>query len=835
MRKNFYNFFLFLFLFILNFSVIINAQNHWSNIGPGGGSDLQTVLIQPDNSDVVYLGGDIEGIFKTTNGGETWEMINNNMASGPWTPDVYWTNQFQFDKSDNSFNSIFYCCAIGLFKSVDGGKNWELLFPQEIASEEDLTTVFSIAQDPNNFNNLFVGTAGKGVYKSTNAGVSWSTISIPMSDTATVFNIVVTPNSEIFLGTSDGLYFSPDLGTSWENRSTGLPHKYIWNLKYVNNKLFVSLPTFGTEGDINSFSGGIYMSTDKANTWNDITSNLPKMQSDGMFYYYWKFTVNPLNTKTIYIGTSVGYPDETLAAYEEWGIYKTMNGGASWQKVDNNVTEGWMDQNFFDERHALVLAMAPSDTNRIYWGRDWIYRTTNAGESWEQIYTKKIGDAWQGNGFELMMTEGIAFSPINSNDIFIGYDDMGLFRSTDGGISFKPLDPKMDPYDGYDAAKDIFIDPNNGDIYLSRYDGIGSAFTNGYTMGRIYKSTDDGNTFVNISNGFPDGRPYLTVDFTSGTPGNRTLYATSFTNGVYKSTDGGNNWFSINNGLGGDAAGAWVVKINPDNSNELYLGINNFGGGGALYKSTDAGASWFNLSSFPAYDVLSIEIDNTNNVIYCGATENYDWSVTGGLFKSTDEGNTWSQISDLPRIADITINPNAPSMIFIASQPWYSVWLPDVQPGIFKSTDSGNTWQNVTDNLNHDYVLFTQINPNNTSQLFVGTGGGGLWVSNNLTEVKEEIKTLPTEFKLYQNYPNPFNPTTTIEFSIPDNSNSHLSFVNISLYNSLGEKITTLVNAHKSPGFYRIKFNGTELPSGIYFYKLTYNRNTLVKKMILLK
>jgi len=845
----------------------ITAQVNWRNIGPGGGSDLQTILIQPDNADILYVGGDIEGLFKSTNGGVDWNSLNSNLATGPWTPDVYWTNQFSYDLSDNTYNTIFYCSAVAMFKTTDGGNNWELLFPSAINTEDDFITVQSMAQNPNDYANLFVGTDGKGFHKSDDGGVTWTKVSVPMADSANVFGAVVTANSEIILGTSDGVYYSPDLGSTWVNRTAGLPHNYVWNLKYVSGDIFVTLPTFGTQGNAGTFSGGFYKSSDMGQTWIDLNSNLPKMQSDGMFYYYWKFTVNLLNPNTIYIGTAVGYPDETLAAFEDWGVYKSIDGGVSWQRNDLNLTPGWMDETFFDERHALLLAIAPSDTNTIYWGRDWMNKTTDGGNTWKQIYTNKVGNAWKGNGFELMMTETMSFSPNDPNKIFIGYDDMGPFRSDDGANSFIPLDPQMDPFDGYDAAKVICIDPDNNDLYIARYDGIGSAFTNGYTMGKIYFSNDDGNTQTEISTGFPDGRPDLAVDFTSGSAGNRTMYATSFTNGVYKSTNSGGNWTAINNGLGADAAGAWVIRINPNNISELYLGINNFGAGGALYKSTDSGANWSAVTSFPALDVLSLEFDKTNNIIYCGATENYDWSVAGGLYKSTDDGNSWTQISDLPRVADIAINPDNPDILFIVSQPWYAVWLPDVKPGILKSTDAGNTWQDITNNLNHAYVLFAELNPNNTSQLFIGTGGGGLWVADNVTAVEEEKEQLPTSFSLSQNYPNPFNPTTTIKYSIPavvatqpNGGGSNLSnssqrqqiayltarqassqaprndaLVQLKIYDILGREIATLVNEYKSPGNYEATFNADNLPSGVYIYRLTSGSKVKARKMILIK
>ena len=88
----------------------------------------------------------------------------------------------------------------------------------------------------------------------------------------------------------------------------------------------------------------------------------------------------------------------------------------------------------------------------------------------------------------------------------------------------------------------------------------------------------------------------------------------------------------------------------------------------------------------------------------------------------------------------------------------------------------------------------------------------------------------PTEFSLQQNYPNPFNPLTTIEYSIPETGN-----VKLMVYNSLGEEVALLKNDFEVAGSYKINFNVGGLSSGIYFYKLTINNYTSVKKMILLK
>ncbi|MEJ2194146.1 MAG: T9SS type A sorting domain-containing protein [Ignavibacteriaceae bacterium] len=98
------------------------------------------------------------------------------------------------------------------------------------------------------------------------------------------------------------------------------------------------------------------------------------------------------------------------------------------------------------------------------------------------------------------------------------------------------------------------------------------------------------------------------------------------------------------------------------------------------------------------------------------------------------------------------------------------------------------------------------------------------------SETVEVEVGIPDQFALAQNYPNPFNPETVIEFQIPSNS-----MVNISVYNSIGEKVATLLNEQLEQGYYKRSFNGSNLPSGIYIYRLTANDEMFTRKMMLIK
>jgi hypothetical protein len=96
--------------------------------------------------------------------------------------------------------------------------------------------------------------------------------------------------------------------------------------------------------------------------------------------------------------------------------------------------------------------------------------------------------------------------------------------------------------------------------------------------------------------------------------------------------------------------------------------------------------------------------------------------------------------------------------------------------------------------------------------------------------VKPDAGSVVTAYALYQNYPNPFNPETSIAFDLVEAGN-----VTLAIYNVLGEKVSTLVNDHVSSGHHLVVFNGSNLSTGVYLYKLEVNGFSSIKKLVLLK
>lgn len=205
------------------------------------------------------------------------------------------------------------------------------------------------------------------------------------------------------------------------------------------------------------------------------------------------------------------------------------------------------------------------------------------------------------------------------------------------------------------------------------------------------------------------------------------------------------------------------------------------------------------------------------------------WAICygGSLQRTTDGGATWSAGGSIS-------NYFAQRIVMLDSvKGWMCAYNSatggsDGKGYIYRTTNSGDTWVQEWEGSIIKSDLFD----------LKAQGTSALWsVGNHNTILKYELpigiipnSNIVSDYLLQQNYPNPFNPVTKIRFDIPESRFSVLKVFNI-----IGEEVTTLVNEKLNIGSYEVIFNGSNLPSGVYFYRLTSGDFTQERKMVLVK
>jgi hypothetical protein len=147
--------------------------------------------------------------------------------------------------------------------------------------------------------------------------------------------------------------------------------------------------------------------------------------------------------------------------------------------------------------------------------------------------------------------------------------------------------------------------------------------------------------------------------------------------------------------------------------------------------------------------------------------------------------------------------------------------------GIYGGDNESGFGLNHIENIDDASTTFTlatqfgSINPNRYR----------FWNFNTKVPVKvEKLEGIPVTYELEQNYPNPFNPETTIRYQLPSNSK-----VTLKVYDLMGREVVTLVNEEQTAGRYEVKFGGSKISSGVYFYHINAGNYSGVKKMVLMK
>lgn len=419
----------------------------------------------------------------------------------------------------------------------------------------------------------------------------------------------------------------------------------------------------------------------------------------------------------------------------------------------------------------------------------------------------------------LLLKGGTAQIRVEDNIIY-NSDRFGISAGQGAGFDFMVV-----PWIHYEAYDLKFF---NNIVYNSGYAGI--AVLGGYNILAAY------NTFYKIG-----------VDKT----GDRTLM--TFNLGQRGCDGAENDTCNTHHALGGWSPGLWSTPAIPNGTeldcipnknvfiyNNIFYnpGSDSTVGGHleirAPYDGTDQSAAFLASCNIPSPALSDENLQIKGNIIWNGSVNKLlgiDES-TGGL-----DSNPTCNRAQLQ--SENRINVSEPQFVNAALYNFHPVSSGNIFGSVtypvpnFGGTDRPSRPLIPLGNLNNS------IPRDYDGNIRTATGPPGAFINTSSVSVENNNKqTISTGFILEQNYPNPFNPQTIIKYIIPDAVSKNmqsLQFVTLKVYDILGREITTLVNGTGSPGIYTVNFNGSRLPSGIYFYRIQSGSFSETKKMLLLR
>jgi photosystem II stability/assembly factor-like uncharacterized protein len=441
---------------------------------------------QAENSSILYLGvWHFDSVYKSINSGDLWTGANNgipsvkvyNLAIDPYFADSVYLATFSH----------------GLFKTTDGGVNW-----QSAGLQNEL--LYTVIINPSQANILFAGTSGNGLYRSKDFGSSWQRSDTGISNTI-VTAVVDSPTNPDRIYASlygAGVYQTGNRGQTWDELNTGLGDKFVHDL--VEDPAHPGLVYALTD------TGGLFQNDlSSGNGWNRVGEGLPSTQSlmpafpvDSPFatlemqeaFASPQVTLSASQATTTNLLKMVYAPSDPQIAYmatRAWGVYRSTNGGLSWQAAG------------LGERTVTSVSVDVNNPNLVYAATDSsgsIQISIDGGGSWNNIYLPV-------NFYSL------AVSPTKSGIVYAGTSS-GIYCYQSGNWSSLGLSDQ--------SVTAIALDPSRpGVIYA------------GTTMGAYY-STDDGLSW-NIVNEELVGHTIQAISFNRSSPG--VVYFSTKTHGVF--------------------------------------------------------------------------------------------------------------------------------------------------------------------------------------------------------------------------------------------------------------------------------------------------------------
>lgn len=680
----------------------------------------------------------------------------------------------------------------------------------------------------------FVGYNGT-IFKTTNAGVSWHDQSIdPQYDITCVFAL---DQNHVWIATGGfeisgvkyeyfKIFLSSDGGNQWIEQMDGakltsdtlnLRRCSIWSLSFLNEMVGWAV------GD----SGLILKTTNSGNNWDlydrvfDFSLEKVQFINDTLGFISGGVLSPPLRNPPTTLSISKGI------------ILRTTDSGTQWDTLYSDTLD---IHNAYFRSATLGWALGTSiwvDTFEEGNYRNFFLKTSDGGMSWQKSFRGTYSP-----------DEGIFFSSDLNGWVVGPWGSM--MTTTDGGEFWSYSDPTQRFVNRLHAI--YFLDPMHG--YIVGSDGaILQSTDSGQSWShydqKLFSGVIDDIFFVSPDTGwFVQSDLYRTTDGgeswnTSGLSGLKRIYcydrnhcwACGYNGKIVISSDAGSTWIEQNSGVTD-----WLTAIRFANPQIGWTG----GGGTTILKTTNGGNTWF-IQTTLGTGLDRIFTLDSNNVWLLG---------THGVAHTTDGGLTWLPLEPgqpypfyfLNHDTGWAATADTIYRTFNGGYTWqalgrrpfsfYTVFA-DVNNGwsrttsiVQRTTDSGASWE--TEIQTDVYHMLWHIHFLDSIHGWVAGDGGTLiryGYPEKITSINENSNENISKFQLFQNYPNPFNSTTTIKFEIQNKSH-----VILKIYDILGREVRTLIDNIEQPGNYTIMWNGKNhtglvMPSGIYFYVLTYNKS----------
>jgi len=623
-----------------------SPSGNWTSLGTsssGGGyagiGRLNCVAFNPDNDNLIYAGSAAGGVWKTTDGGTNWTAIGDeNDALG--TADIVVVTTAGDDilylaTGDRDHSDTY---SVGVLKSIDGGSTWNTTGLSWTQSQGYM--IYRLLIDPNDNSVLYAAT-NDGVFKTTNAGDSWSQIT-----TTNFKDLELNPSNSATLYGSTGwgeIYLSTNSGANWSQvLSDGSGRRTQLAVTADNSAIVYAIMASSGNG-----LHAIYKSTNSGSSFSMVfsgsTTNLLDWAcngsgSGGQGWYDLCIASDPTDSDIVFTG-----------GVNTW---KSTDGGSSWSIVNHwSSSCGGQATNVHADKHYLAFQNGSSTLFECNDGG--IYKTTDSGDSWNDLTNTMV--------ISQMYRLGVAQTV--SNDVITGLQDngtknyeAGTWEDVIGGDGMECAIDFTDEDTQYGSLYygDIKRTTNHWLSSTTISDGIpgGGAWVTPYLIdpnnsstlyvgySDVWKSTNQGNSWTQISNWGGSNLQALAV----ASSNSQFIYAATYST-IYRTTNGGSSWTDITSNLPVSSDNITYISVKDDNPNTVWVSFSGFNAEG-VYQTTNGGSSWTNISAGLPQLPVNCVIQNTLNT---GEEELYAGTDVGVYVKIGSDDWT-SFIDGLPNV-----------------------------------------------------------------------------------------------------------------------------------------------------------------------------------------